>query len=458
MTDTAELEATLDAAWTLDNLQVYGDHLQQLGDVRGELIGVDVAIARTGSTPELAHRRRKLLRTWLGLESKDNPTRGVWASVTFAYGFVDDFRIDSAMCLLATPAAPFVRGVTLRGNTGGIEHVIAELARVPRPWLSRLTIAPKFRGEPPGRTWRGELPNIANTQFPRLIANTPRLDRLELAGHRLVRDFPHPALRELRIAGIDALLPLLEPRKPLASVTTLTLAFARDLGDLVMLARPWPALLPAASLPALRTLDLSPNEGQRSTTDTQVGVFDVLDSLGVLDQLAVLRLPSIRNGQEALLVQRTLDRMPRLARLEVIRGWGKHPVHHERAACVEVPDPAPRYESPISNELWFLFPNKPAPQLGPPRDALRLCEHVTLDDGARAAWTELWEQFAALPDEDSEPQPITAGTLVRALDGLGYLDHNNRDAWHFGRLREHARAAAPASTVWIARRRRQLER
>ncbi|MBA2538524.1 MAG: hypothetical protein H0V17_02715 [Deltaproteobacteria bacterium] len=457
MTETAELEAALDAAWTLDNLQVYGDHLQQLGDPRGELIGIDVAIARTGSTPVLAHRRRRFLRSWLGLEPNDNPTRGVWSGVTFAYGFIEDCRMRSAMQILATPAAPFVRGITLDGHTGGIEHVIAELARVPRPWLTRLTLAPRFRGDPPGNTWRGELPNIANKSFPSLIANTPRLARLELAGHRLVKDFPHPALRELRVAGIDALLPLLEARQPMPEVTSLSLAFARELGAPVVLARPWPSLLPAASLPALDTLDLSSNEGQRSTTDTQVGVFDVLDSLGILEQLEVLRLPSIRNGHEAQLVQRALDRMPQLERLEVMRGWGKHPVHHERAECIEVPVAAPRYEAP-DTELWFLFAHHPTMQFGRVHDALRLCERVTLDDDARAAWTELWELIAALPDEDSPPRSIAAGTLAVALEALGYLDQNVNDAHHFARLRDHVRAAAAESLVWIARRRRQLER
>lgn len=241
------------------------------------------------------------------------------------------------------------------------------------------------------------------------------------------------------------------------AVTSLSLAFARDLGAPVVLARPWPALVPAASLPALDTLDLSSNEGQRSTTDTQVGVFDVLDSLGILEQLAGLRLPSIRNGHEAQLVQRALDRMPELRRLEVMRGWGKHPVHHDRAECVEVAVAAPRYEAP-DTELWFLFAQHPTPQLARPRDALRLCERVTLDERARAAWTELWELVATLPDEESPAHSIAAGTLVRALDALGYLDQNVNDAYHFARLRHHARAAASDSRVWIARRRRQLER
>ena len=66
----------LASAWTLDNLQVYGDHLQEREDPRGELVAIDLHIAREGPSPELLHRKRNRLRS--GFSESNSPWQAKW--------------------------------------------------------------------------------------------------------------------------------------------------------------------------------------------------------------------------------------------------------------------------------------------------------------------------------------------------------------------------------------------
>ncbi|HET9988193.1 MAG TPA: hypothetical protein VFQ65_06730, partial [Kofleriaceae bacterium] len=61
MSALAELERELATAWSRDHLAVYADHLQALGDPRGELIAIDLA----GRPAASEGRRAQLVATWL---------------------------------------------------------------------------------------------------------------------------------------------------------------------------------------------------------------------------------------------------------------------------------------------------------------------------------------------------------------------------------------------------------
>jgi hypothetical protein len=449
-----ELEAALEASFSLDNLQVYGDYLMSIGDPRGELIAVDVHVARHGNTPEVAHRRRRAIRTWLELPPEIDPTQGGWESVRFAFGFVEDVRVDFASRILASRAGPFVRGITLTNKTASVEHVLHQLGLASRPWLTRLTIAPRFKGDPPGVLWRSEAPNLSNKEVPAIIAVTPRLARLELAGHRLLREFPHPALRSLRVDAIDAFLPILERRAPMPALDELTLAFERAPDERVIFSRPWPDLVPAASFPALRRLDLSPCEAQRATTDTQLCVFDVLATLGVREQLVDLRLPSIRNLQEAQLVQRAITRMPELRRVEVMRGWGKHAPRTSRVELVELPVPWPRRDTVVaSTSVWVRAPDDRVAIELPLALTIEHCDRSfeTFEPAAREAWTAWWEVLERLRESSAEA-PLPSTILRQALDTLGFLDASRSELRPWAQLRHHVREA-DGGEVWIRRRR-----
>jgi hypothetical protein len=449
VTTTAELEVALEAAWTIENLEVYGDHLQQLGDPRGELIAVDVHLARHGATDDVMHRRRRAIRSWLDLPSHVDPTRGGWGQVAFAFGFVDDVRIEYASRILATRAGHYLRGATLTNKTAGVESALLELARAPRPWLRRLTIAPRVRGRPPERPWRAsELPNLANLALPNVIRATPKLERLELAGHRLIKDFPHPTLKQLSIAGIDALLPMLEARPPMPAVTDVKLTFAHAPGEPVVLQRPWPALFPPASFPALRRLDLSGNDLQRSTTDTQLGVFDVLASLAVEDQLEELRLPEVRSKHEVEAVERAIKRMPALRRIEVIRGWGRHAIQDDRVELVALPVPWPRRQVLIAiTTIAMRHPADRVPTMMTLAPAIDHCERTfdQLSPEARAAWTSWWEAV-----ETGADHQLAAGPVLLALETFGYLDASREQLRPWAEFRERLREQ-PCDEVGVGR-------
>jgi hypothetical protein len=60
----AEIEHALRAAWSLDALAAYADHLQLRGDPRGELIAFD--LHPLADHHAWRKRRRALLAAWLG--------------------------------------------------------------------------------------------------------------------------------------------------------------------------------------------------------------------------------------------------------------------------------------------------------------------------------------------------------------------------------------------------------
>ena len=68
-----ELERELAITWSRDHLAVYADHLQALGDPRGELIAIDLA----GRPAASEGRRAQLVATWLA----DLPAGGDTATV-----------------------------------------------------------------------------------------------------------------------------------------------------------------------------------------------------------------------------------------------------------------------------------------------------------------------------------------------------------------------------------------
>lgn len=442
---TRELEAELARAWTIDNLAVYGDHLLALGDPRGELIAVDVHVARHGRTPELQHRRRRALRTWLGLPAEIDPTRGIWEGVKFAFGFVDELRAETTLAVLRGPAGPFVRGLSLLKRPHAIGWMLDELAARPRPWLERLTIVPRLKGQPPTSVWSIDPGSFVAP--PELVAALPRLGRLELAGHRLLRGFPHPGVTSLRVDGIDAFLPILEPSAAMPAVVELELSFAHAIGAPVTMQRPWPPLIPAESFPNLRRLDLSAND-QRATTDTQIGVLDVIPSLGVRDQLVELRLPALIEPAEARRLRQLLRRMPALRRVELEYG-PRFGFELEGVEVVEVRPRWPREPGAITGASVRIDGDPRVVELET-RGILVHFSHAErwLDDGARAAWEEIWQVIEALPYGGAGYR--MPSTRVRtALDALGFLDASFAELRGWVRLRDRLRDLDREREVWF---------
>lgn len=66
MAELEALESALQARWDDATAAVYADALIARGDPRGELIAIDLHIARHGRSEPLVQRRRAVVTAWLG--------------------------------------------------------------------------------------------------------------------------------------------------------------------------------------------------------------------------------------------------------------------------------------------------------------------------------------------------------------------------------------------------------
>nr|MBA2544175.1 hypothetical protein [Deltaproteobacteria bacterium] len=252
------LEAALLASWDRETLAVYADHLQAQGDPRGELIALDLELA-TRSSPELVARRTSLMTGWLGRLVPSNP-HTPWIGDSFRFGFVDNLVLEGEEDatgrleqVLASPLAPYLKRVTLRGDTAHISAMLRGLSCTTHAWLSQLAV----------RAW-GQ-PVVEQAIVDGLIAVTPALSTLDVHGHDVFSTFAHPSLRRLRITGHGALPGMFDEHAPMVGVEALDLALDEPADQ-----ERWtdPPLQPIARLclPALRKLDLSRNEPEQRRT------------------------------------------------------------------------------------------------------------------------------------------------------------------------------------------------
>ncbi|MCX5747622.1 MAG: hypothetical protein NT062_34585 [Proteobacteria bacterium] len=300
MTVRDELEAALRARWDRETLAVYADHLESIGEPRGELISIDLRIDETGATPALIAHRRALIDQWFGFQPA-----GV------RHGFVD---LDASSAdpviqleLLDGPAAPFVRSTIIVGAPATIVAALAKLSETERPWLTRLVI----------RQWsEGEAPTMPDVLVARLVRATPHLAHLEIDGRRVIGAFAHPAVRHARLSGCDAVTAL----PP--GLTSLDFAFHAHLAskhEKKIVARVRDRLL-TGPLPHLTSLDLSRNEPGYLDPDSLGGeedVYGILASLALRAQLEVLRLPRLFAPRQEGLLRAALPGMPNLRELVV---------------------------------------------------------------------------------------------------------------------------------------------
>ena len=144
MADLVEIEAALAADWDPEQLAVYGDFLQSMGDPRGELIAIDLA----GRTNERAARKRELVVEWLG----EDLATIVWHVGAVEHAFVHLGRRAPEMGtfalaeLLAHPAGRYLRELTIEDAPPRISDALDLLAEAPRTWLARLRLVDAVEG------------------------------------------------------------------------------------------------------------------------------------------------------------------------------------------------------------------------------------------------------------------------------------------------------------------------
>jgi hypothetical protein len=134
--EIAELELAVRASWDREAIAIYADHLQAIGDPRGELVAIDLRIDEAGADAAVIARRNELIAAWFGADLPPGTVR---------YGFVDVDATGSTGQLQLTaalrgPGAAYVRSVALAGESPQVAAALALLAERPHPWLTSLTV------------------------------------------------------------------------------------------------------------------------------------------------------------------------------------------------------------------------------------------------------------------------------------------------------------------------------
>ena len=385
-----------------DELSVYADELQIQGDIRGEIIALELQPQR----PDIETRHAALMQRWLGFDPRGMP------GVRFAFGFVD-VRVQALARILATPAGPFVRSVSIAGTNTDAATALRLLASAQRPHLARLSIHTARRfGEARG----AKAPFVVDTELASaLVRATPSLELLDVVGNRLFGEFPHPTVQRLRVHGHDAIGTLVEPGPPMPAVRELLFAFASDpLGRIAFGEHGLPhTLLARESLPALTLLDLGPNELQRGWQERRVAVFELLSELGVLAQLRRLRVPAVVSDDEAAALAHARSQIHALELLETGN---------------ELPAPLHDALEP-STSITLAIANHAASQ----RVSLRRLGELmaagwsSFGDDTRDDWRTLWEELANITLEAEDywnyeqppPEAMQLGLWRVPLASLG---------------------------------------
>jgi len=332
------LEAALQERWDRATVEVYGDHLLDVGDPRGELIALDRQIRSSGLTGEFVARKRDLLRAWLGEALQD-----AWDPAWFRDGFIE-LHLDGQAPwmqvllrdLLASPAGPYLR--TLHISAPGVDagRALDLLCRGQHPWLQRLELRPRDHG------------TVILSSLDAFARATPRLLTLCLPSGSIGFFAPQSSLQRLELYRPHP--PRLEPELEQSSVVELgvQLAAGDDLDVLQRLLRP-------ERFPALRRLDLSIDAGgDRSPVGVACSLAGWLHSTGRLTHLC---LPPLRTRDDAARIGKLLDSLPELAQLSFGRRYLGADAHHAQLAHPALAPLPPERPWPIDDARlrWASF-------------------------------------------------------------------------------------------------------
>jgi hypothetical protein len=266
----SQLEADLLARWGREELAVYADYLQSIGDPRGEVIAIDLVNLDTVDETAWRTRRTDAMVTWLGSELAHQLGGMIFQ------GFIQETTGDAM--LLASAAGEFVRAFR-SGDRDAIQRLVAH----PRPWLTRIAIQSDT-----------ELPLISDALCERLVAATPRLDQIVLRGSNVVGKLSHPHVRHVLLDG--------------PTVTALCWR-----GD-------W--LTPPAAFEIERVREQSPTADSRLYLRPSAEAMHVCNEPAIQRHVTHLRIgkpPSHQRfvGNEVTTIERFVGALPRLAVLEV---------------------------------------------------------------------------------------------------------------------------------------------
>ncbi|MEJ7599217.1 MAG: hypothetical protein WKG01_15025 [Kofleriaceae bacterium] len=181
--EIAKLELVLHQRWDEVTAAVYADALIARGDTRGELIALDLHVARHGRTSELIRRRTELVSAWLGAEP--------WRDIDFGFTTTRSPRSrTSSGCSVRLTCACSKSTIIMRCSTS----CSARSPRCELPWLHRVALL----GRKPA--------SISAATIEALETSASPLAVLGLDG-ACVLEPPLPAsVRTLELTGCEALL------------------------------------------------------------------------------------------------------------------------------------------------------------------------------------------------------------------------------------------------------------
>jgi hypothetical protein len=374
----AELAITESASCNRGLLAVYADALQARGDIRGELIAVDLALERQDDDdPGLLARRGELLRSWVG----DAAVPHVRAH---RFGFLD---LEASP--LALHGAHVHHATTLRLDVErDVGRELSQIADAPRPWLATLVAEHDW--------WRRP---ISAEHVCRFVDASPSLRTLRI-GQGVVSDYVHPRVTQLLLGEPWIARDPAARSAPFPSLTTLELTAFPD--PVVWLA--------IARFPALAELDL------RNMTAATLG------SLGIPpmpQELACLWLPPLENDADVAAARELLTQLPTVRRVAVVAHRAGVQLTHPTAEIDQGPQILwPPLASVLRDGLEI--------QIGDAVYPTNLFEgvhimnrnYIHMPAAVRAAWDAVWPVIAHLPHDGTwrSVEPATLRTALRGVD------------------------------------------
>jgi hypothetical protein len=201
----AKLDALADAlreSWTDDHLAIYADRLIALGDPRGELISVELAM-RSDSAPALASRHAALVTACFGdLRStaidEFRSTRGVGERAAVHRGFLE-LAIEAAYDvrkLFNARNGRYLRSIEIRGDSPTVRTSLLMLSIRPLKWLDSIsaTVQPRSRHDA----------TLEADDAESLFSAAPNLTTLAVDGRRVLAVTELP-VRRLRLSELDSI-------------------------------------------------------------------------------------------------------------------------------------------------------------------------------------------------------------------------------------------------------------
>ncbi len=362
------------------SMLVYADALQQMGDIRGELIARDLGSRDAASTA--------LEYQWLG-----NAIAGHHA-VKSKFGLLGlsvgshDTGIVQEIC--TSPPGRFLENVVIVGTSVFLESILRLLSIVERPWLGRLRlVAVRRHGSISDEIWRS------------FITSAPNLHTFEIAASTALLNYAHPNALRIVVDGLEALGSISTDVAPACSAVELSVAFVSQYHDAASTERfqPNDTFVTSKQFPELARLSMERNEPGWAPAFHLGGENDayrLLEHVGVLGQLTHLRMPYLRRQSQVDSLRRAHEKMKKLVEFQIAKSYVEF---KPSIGALKIPQPMPW---PPRDEIEHSFSvalviNQRSSRPAPVSELANVLERhpIVFAGKNRTAWKSVWRSIEA---------------------------------------------------------------